>query len=97
MSDIHGVISTSTLIHTGIGMLTGLVASVDGTSDALVTCYDNTSASGTILFQAYIGPSDQNQPYQVFFSDRFAIRFTTGLYIAITGLGASVNYWGVGI
>jgi hypothetical protein len=66
-------------------MLTGLVISANSSSAApRVTCYDNTSGSGTAIFDVYIALRTVNQPVQFFFPDRYAPRFATGLYIAIT-------------
>jgi hypothetical protein len=82
MADIQQVKTSSALIVTGQGILTGIIASVSAaSSQATLTCYDNTSASGTVLFQIELY-SDAG-PYVLFFSDRFAPRFTTGLYLAL--------------
>jgi len=95
MADLHAVLTASALAHTGPGILTGLVVSAE--SDATpprVIVYDNTAASGTKILDAYIADLGTSQPFQIFFSDRFAPRFATGCYIAITG--CVVNYWVVG-
>ena len=82
MSDIQQVNTSSALIVTGKGILSGIVATVTAaSSQATLTCYDNTSATGTIIFQVELY-SDQ-EPLAIFFSDRFAPRFTTGLYLAL--------------
>jgi hypothetical protein len=47
----------------------------------LLTLYDNTAASGTPIFRAYIAPASVAQPVSIFFQDRYAPRFETGLYI----------------
>jgi hypothetical protein len=96
MSDIQQVITSSTLIHTGIGALSGLVVSVDGSTPATLTCYDNTSASGKVIFQAHISPESAQQPFEIFFADRFAPRFLTGLYISL-GTAMSANVWARGL
>jgi hypothetical protein len=90
MADIQQVITSSGIVVTGRGILTGLVASVStASSQATLTAYDNTAASGTVIFQVEIY-SDQ-PPFEIFFSDRFAPRFETGLYLALdTGLGVVV-------
>ena len=96
MSDLHAVLTASGLAHTGPGILTGLVLSIDGSTAVTLTAYDNTAASGTIIFQAHISPESAEQPFSVFFSDRYAPRFATGLYLAMSAAGMSVNYWAVG-
>jgi hypothetical protein len=82
MADIQQVKTSSALIVTGKGILSGIIASVSAaSSQATLTCYDNTSASGTVLFQIelYSGCA----PFVLFFGDRFAPRFTTGLYLSL--------------
>jgi hypothetical protein len=97
MASYQQVIAASTLIHTGAGYLAGLVVSVDGATAVTVTCYDNTAASGTKIFEVNISPESVQQPFQVFFDDRFAPRFQTGLYVSIAGLGGVVNLWARGV
>jgi hypothetical protein len=82
MSDIQQVKTSSGAIITGSGILNGIAASV-GTpaTQATLTAYDNTSASGTVIFQVEIY-ADQ-QPVVIFFPDRFAPRFSTGLFLAL--------------
>ena len=91
MSDIQQVKTSSALIVTGKGILTGIIATVTAaSSQATLTCYDNTSASGTIIFQAEVYSSQE--PLVIFFPDRFAPRFTTGLYLALDS-NLSVVIW----
>mgnify|MGYP001094651331 CR=1 FL=1 len=91
MADIQQILSASTLIITGKGLLTGVIASVSTpASHATLTCYDNTAASGTIIFQVEVY-ADQ-QPFTLFFSDRFAPRFSTGLYLTLDA-DLVVNLW----
>jgi hypothetical protein len=82
MSDIQQVKTASALIITGPGILTGIVASVSAaSSQATLTCYDNTAASGTIIFQVEL--YSESLPLVIFLSDQYAIRFSTGLYLAL--------------
>lgn len=95
MTNYQQVLTASTLIHTGRGLLAGLVISAaPDTPAAHVTCYDNTAASGTKVFEAYLDEAGSSQPFTLFFADRFAPRFATGLYISLTG--AVVNVWASG-
>ena len=97
MSDYQQHITSSTLIHTGKGKLNGLVASINGSSPVNLTCYDNTVASGTIIFKAAIAPADDSQPFALFFQDRFAPRFSTGLYISLGGATLEATIWATGV
>jgi hypothetical protein len=97
MASYQQVINAATLVHTGAGYLAGLVVSVDGATPLTLTCYDNTAASGTIIFQAHISPETVQQPFVIFFEDRFAPRFATGLYVAVSGIGFSINLWARGV
>jgi hypothetical protein len=82
MADIQQVKTSSGLIVTGKGILTGLIASVTAAStQATITAYDNTAASGTIIFQVEVYSGQA--PLVLFFPDRFAPRFSTGLYLAL--------------
>ena len=82
MADIQQVKTASGVVVSGRGMLTGIVASVDGSaSRGTVTAYDNTAASGTVIFQVEV--FSEEGPLVLFFSDRFAPRFGTGLYVAM--------------
>jgi hypothetical protein len=85
MPNYQQVISADTLIHTGKGILFGLVVSANSSSSApRLVCYDNTSGSGTVIFDAYIALRSVAQPAQFFFPERFAPRFNTGLYLDVT-------------
>ena len=82
MADIQQVKTASGVVVSGRGMLTGIVASVDGSaSRGTVTAYDNTAASGTVIFQVEV--FSEQAPWVLFFADRFAPRFGTGLYVAM--------------
>jgi hypothetical protein len=81
MADVQQIKTSSGSVVSGPGVLTGLVASVAAAdTQATLTCYDNTTGSGTIIFQVEV---HSNQPFVVFFSDRFAPRFATGLYLTL--------------
>ena len=91
MADIQQVKTASGVVVSGRGMLTGIVASVDGSaSRGTLTVYDNTSASGTAIFQVEV--FSEEGPLVLFFSDRFAPRFGTGLYLSLD-VNLIVNIW----
>ena len=82
MADIHQVKTSSSVIVSGKGILKGLIASVSAaSSQATLTLYDNTSASGTVIFQIEL--YSESDPLIIFFPDQYAPRFTTGLYLAL--------------
>lgn len=75
MADKVEVFSSSSLVHTGKGQVFGLVLT-PSTGAPKVTLFDNTTNSGTKIFEAYV-----DEPIVIFFNDRQAPSFTTGLYI----------------
>jgi hypothetical protein len=80
MADKLGVYEASALIYTGVGQLTGLVISCAGTLPAKFTIYDNTSAAVPKLIGGYVLG---NTPLIIFFDERFAPTFLTGLYLEL--------------
>ena len=89
--DVYRVLSASALVYTGPGWLAGLVCSCkEPNAHAILTLYDNTAGSGTKTFEAEIDGS--NQPFVLFFQDRYAPRFTTGCYASLAA-GLVVNIW----
>jgi len=88
MADNVSVYSASSLVYTGRGFVTGLVAS-SSVGSPLLTLYDNTAGSGTKIFEAYV---DQDNILVIFFPEAFAPRFTTGLY-ANLGAGLTLTIW----
>jgi hypothetical protein len=96
MPDIHTTIAASAQIHTGFGFLTGLVVSNSGAAGGKLSLFDNVGAGGTLVFQIDVAPVAAEQPFTLFFSDRFAPRFTAGLYAQLA-VGMSLNVWAVGV
>lgn len=89
MSDYLGVFTASGLIHTGRGQLTGVVLTCSSTTAGVVTFYDNTSATGTKLFEA---PVSAYSPVSIFFQERFGPKFVNGLYLSL-GTGVTATVW----
>lgn len=87
MADVVDVKTSSALLHTGSGQLVGLVVTAS-VANSTVTIYDNTAGSGTIIFSALVSTP---QPLVIFLADRFALKFSTGLYLSLSnGLTAVV-------
>jgi hypothetical protein len=94
MPDIQRLLTASGLVHTGPGLLTGLVACVShGSANSTITFYDNTAGSGAKILELEI--EMDAQPYNLFFTDRFAPRFTTGLYVVMDA-DTALNVWAAG-
>ena len=89
MSDRNGVYSASALLRTGKGQLIGAVITNSSATPATATFYDNTAGSGTKLLEAHVSSS---RPFEVFFSERMALDFSTGLYLAL-GSNLSATVW----
>lgn len=86
VSRSSGLKTSSAAIATTGGTLSGVLVTTDGTNAATITVYDHaSSASGTILFTctvvggAYFGGATWEKP----------IRYSNGIYAAISGTGAS--------
>jgi len=89
MADVLEVRSASALIYTGKGFLSGVVISCNSTTAALATFYDGTNDTGTKLIEAHVAAPN---PVVIFFADRFAPRFVTGLYLKLAA-NLTVTLW----
>jgi hypothetical protein len=77
--------ATGYVVKTGV--LFSLSAFADGTNAATVTIYDNESAaSGTILAQVIVKAGDRMNTINL---PNSGVIFNSGLYIAVSGTGAS--------
>jgi hypothetical protein len=88
MADVVTITTIGALIHTGKGQLVGMVITAS-TGNPLTTFYDNTASTGTKLFEVYTSAS---HPTMIFFPDKFALRFSTGCYIAMAA-NQSATIW----
>ena len=77
--------TSSAAIKSGAGYLGGVIILTDGTNDATVILYDNTSASGTKLFEMKVAGGNNGK--DIMFP--LPITFTKGCYASISGTGAS--------
>jgi hypothetical protein len=89
MADARAVYSASALIHTGKGQLMGVVITNSSATSSTATFYDNTAGSGTKLLEFHLSDAD---PVQVFFTERFAPKFSTGLYLSL-GSNLTATVW----
>lgn len=80
MPDTVTVHTTSEVIYNGSGHVAGFVASTTAVAMGM-SLYDGLDNTGTKLFQIAF---DVDHPVTLFFNDRFAPRFHTGLYLEIT-------------
>ena len=87
-----GLLTADKTVITGKSILTGFLVVTDGTNNATIVIYDNTSAAGTelakivVLGASYFGGGTFEIP----------IRCTKGIYADITGTGASyIIYYNV--
>jgi len=89
MADHQQTISSSTLLRTGKGQLMGFsITSTVGAPKA--TFYDNTSDSGTVIYEANVSVFSH---VTIFFPDRFAPFFTTGLYLKLAADLTATVWW----
>lgn len=79
-----GLLTASTAVYEGRGILSGVHVTTDGTNNATVTVYDGTAASGNELFKTVVTGTDNSRYY-----DLCRVRCTEGLYAEISGTGAS--------
>lgn len=73
------------ILFNGRTLLDGVMVITDGTNPATVILYDNTAASGTKVFEAVVAGANNAE----LFSFNNSIKCDTGLYLDISGTGAS--------
>lgn len=71
-------------IANGAAILCGVLIETDQTNDATVIVYDNTAASGTVLFKAIVPGAEDTRYFEL-----PRVKATTGLYADVTGTGAA--------
>lgn len=77
--------TTDAAIVNGKGLLCGIHVITDGTNDATVIVYDNTSAAGTKLFEAVVAGANDAQ----LFDFSVPVKAQIGIYVDVSGTGAS--------
>jgi hypothetical protein len=80
-----GLQTTTQTIHTGRAILAGAHIVTNGTNDATLIVYDNTSAAGTIVFKQIVTGADNSIPYTL---PDGGIRCDTGIHAVVSGTGA---------
>jgi hypothetical protein len=73
------------ILATGRALLGAVLVITDGTNAATVILYDNTAASGKKVFEAVVAGANNTG----FFSFDHKVLCEDGLYLDITGTGAS--------
>ncbi len=84
--------TSSVLLDTGAGVFAGVVINTNGSNDATIIIYDNTSAAGTKLHEQVVLAGDITGGFTPYPS----IGYSTGLYLSIAGTGASAIVFYVG-
>lgn len=84
-SESSDLLSSSSIVYTGHGLLTGAYVYSDGTNDATLTIYDNTAGSGKVVLKIAISGSDLCGGVPL----PSAINVYNGIYAAISGTGAT--------
>jgi hypothetical protein len=88
MTDALAVYTANSLVYTGKGQVIGFIFSTSAASSTVVL-YDNTSAAAPKLVEVTVSAG---HPAILFFNDRTAPRFTTGLYVAVPA-NTQVTLW----
>lgn len=73
------------LILTGPGAITAIKVVTDGTNDATLILYDNTSAAGTVVDETKVNGANHYGGRNII----FPIKVNTGIYANIEGTDAS--------
>ncbi len=73
------------ILHTGKGYLTSLQIITDGTNTATVIIYDGLTAAGVKIFEGSVVGANLSGLYDF----TGPITFKVGMYLDITGTGAS--------
>jgi hypothetical protein len=80
-----GLLSSSGQVFTGTARLNAVTILTDGTNAATITIYDNTSASGLVLYKGILAGASNSRD-SIFISP---VRCEIGMYISISGTGAN--------
>jgi len=78
-------VAGSKALSTGSGLLTAVTINTDGTNVATVSIYNNTAASGDLLFQASVPAANLTEHF--YFPQN--IRASKGMYVSVVGVGAT--------
>lgn len=80
-----GALTGTTTLFTGKNYLNSIQATTDGTNDAVVTVYDNTAGSGTIVAVLTVLGANKfgHIPFEI------GVRCKVGLTVVVSGTGAT--------
>ena len=81
-----GELVSSQIVNTGVGALVGVNVITNNTNDATCILYDSLGTSGTKLYEHVC---DVDKEWGKDFLPTVPIDYTTGLYLSISGTGAS--------
>ena len=84
-AESSGEITSSQQIKTGFGILTSILVITDGTNAAVAMLWDNTAGSGKKLGEWTVPGASQYGGRNWIFPPKFG----TGLYLTLSGTGAS--------
>lgn len=86
---VSGNKTADALIRTGPGVLKSVIVNTDGTNDATLVLYDNTEASGKVVWEgSCLGPNKTG-------IDHCNRKFENGLYGDLTVAGGGTAKWNV--
>ncbi len=88
-SNSTGLRTADAAVRTGIGQLAAVLIVTNGTDAVTLTCYDNTSAAGTVLFKGTVAGASN------FGGVTFTtpVQFGTGCFCDVSGTeGAYIAY-----
>ena len=88
-ANTSGKVTSNKLVYTGAGVLTAVIIVPDASNDVSVVVYDNTSASGTEIYEGGTSAGDKNNGGR---NVPFPIVFQNGLYVTIDHGGVFVEW-----
>ena len=83
--------ATGSTLVTGPGRVLGVMATAESSTPQTVTLWDNTAASGTLLWRLYVS---SYAPVIVFFPPGFHLSFTIGLHVVTSAYPTCIVYYG---
>lgn len=91
-SNSHGQTTSDRLVATGKANLTGINFSATS-GDETITVYDNTSASGKIIFKFIFSEFGTDSKSYYVYMPHGGIRCKIGIFVDITPGGRYVTHW----
>jgi hypothetical protein len=88
--EASGEISASELVYDGPCLLVGIVVNTDGVNDALGVVYDNSAASGKVVGRWRVKADENHGGCMHGLSP---VKMENGIYVALSGTGASFQVY----